>query len=402
VPESKDIMKPSAILRDWRNRLLGLRRPSGTSTEEWRAGAHIWESLARSDPLWAVLSEPDKRARKWNVEAFLKTGEEQVEAVLRRSKAAGARLGRGLAVDFGCGVGRLSRALSRRFDKVIGIDVSQTMVAIARDLNRDRPGLSFHLNQRDDLGFLPDGCADFVCSYITLQHVRPALAERYIGELFRIARPGGHIFFQIPSHLVATEAGKHLPADQCRAELAILSAPGVLGPGSVGLVDVRVRNAGPAAWRERLSVGNHWRDGEGKVMAFDDGRSILPLLDRGEAADIALTVSAPGRPGLYRLEVDVVQEGVRWFADVGSPTCSVPVKVEAGVREEFGAHLPLAIASNINPTYAPAPLFEMHGVPRRRVEEIAAASGMRLIHLEDHLSDWIAYGYYFEKLPSAC
>ena len=130
---------------------------------------------------------------------------------------------------------------------MIGIDVSETMLRIARDLNNDRPTLSFILNQRDDLACLPDASADMACSHITLQHMKPVLAERYIGELFRITRPGGLVFFQLPAHLLLAEiAPGNLPADHCRAELVIRSAPEVLAPGSV------VDRAGPQCRCRRL------------------------------------------------------------------------------------------------------------------------------------------------------
>ena len=58
---------------------------------------------------------------------------------------------------------------------------------------------------------------------------------------------------------------------------------------------------------------------------------------------------------------------------------------------------PPAIAADIDSIYVAAPPFEMHGVPRRRVEEIASASGMRLIHCDDFPSDWQSYEYYSEK-----
>jgi predicted ATP-grasp superfamily ATP-dependent carboligase len=38
-----------------------------------------------------------------------------------------------------------------------------------------------------------------VYSSITLQHMAPQLAESYIREFFRIARPGAHVIFQLPS-----------------------------------------------------------------------------------------------------------------------------------------------------------------------------------------------------------
>lgn len=122
--------------RHWRNRHLdpgifaGESLPAD-STDDWRPVARTWEAHARSDPLWAVFSEPGKRGRKWDVDAFLETGEEFIDKTLRRAAAVGARVHHGMAVNFGCGVGRLSRALSYRFDKVAGIDISETMIRIA-------------------------------------------------------------------------------------------------------------------------------------------------------------------------------------------------------------------------------------------------------------------------------
>ena len=37
-----------------------------------------WERLAQIDPLWAVLSEPDKKGRTWDVAEFLATGEAEI------------------------------------------------------------------------------------------------------------------------------------------------------------------------------------------------------------------------------------------------------------------------------------------------------------------------------------
>jgi SAM-dependent methyltransferase len=361
--------------------------------------ANTWEALARSDPLWAVLSEPDKRARAWDVEAFFETGEELVERILRRAESAGSPIGRGSAIDFGCGVGRISRALARRFDKVVGVDISPTMINIARELNKDFPGLSFLLNEYDDLRMLQDAHGDLVCSHITLQHLRPALAERYIVELFRLVRPKAHAYFQMPSHLMPGGVDAPLPTEACYADIVIHSAPDRLAPGASAPLDVEIRNATSIAWLPRLSVGNHWRTVDGAVVRYDDGRTVLPPLDGGEAARVVLTVAAPVEPGSYRLEVDIVQEGVRWFSDLGRPTRSVPVRVDGAAAQAGAAPLPAAIADNIEPVYQPAPSFEMHGIPRSRIEAIAAQCGMRLVRCDDHVTDWLSHEYIFTKLP---
>src|SRR5919197_5077582 len=96
-----------------------------------------WEELAEFNPEWAVLSEPETRFGGWDMEEFFRRGTEQIE----RSMGVAAELGlperHGSVLDFGCGVGRLSRRLSQSFDRYVGVDISEGMVERARQLNRD-------------------------------------------------------------------------------------------------------------------------------------------------------------------------------------------------------------------------------------------------------------------------
>ncbi len=62
------------------------RRPapqdvSDESSELTQVGT-TWEQLAQIDPLWAVLSEPDKKGRRWVAEEFLASGEAEVANLL--------------------------------------------------------------------------------------------------------------------------------------------------------------------------------------------------------------------------------------------------------------------------------------------------------------------------------
>jgi len=78
-----------------------------------------------------------------------------------------------------------------------------------------------------------------------------------------------------------------------------------------------------------LSAANHWLDPAGRPVTNDDGRGALPAdLRPGGEAEITFAVNAPRRPGDYLLEIDMLQEGVSWFALKGSRTLRVPVKVE--------------------------------------------------------------------------
>ncbi|HET9031344.1 MAG TPA: class I SAM-dependent methyltransferase [Dokdonella sp.] len=156
----------------------------------------IWSALGHDDPLWAVLSHPDKRGRRWNTEAFLATGKAEIDTQLDQLAASGFPRERGLAIDFGCGAGRLTRALAAHFDHVLGIDVSPSMIAAANQLNADIANIEFRENASTDLADIADASVDFVFSHITLQHIPTPLAIAYADEFLRILAPGGVAVFQ--------------------------------------------------------------------------------------------------------------------------------------------------------------------------------------------------------------
>ena len=143
----------------------------------------VWEGQARSDPLWAILSEPDKRGGRWDLNAFFAEGTAEISRVMERVLAVAPDLPRGLAVDFGCGVGRLSQPLATYFDRVVGVDISPTMIELARRFDRSGGRVDYVENNAHDLRFLDDAVADLVYSNIVLQHVGADLARAYLGRV---------------------------------------------------------------------------------------------------------------------------------------------------------------------------------------------------------------------------
>lgn len=158
-----------------------------------------WDDLAEVDPLWSILSEPDKRDGRWDVDAFFATGVAEIAAVLERGRAHGLPAHHERALDFGCGVGRLTRAMAAHFDTCHGLDISPRMIALARRWNAAIPACQFAVNQRDDLRVVPDADFDFVYCRIVLQHVPARAIEGYVTELVRVLRPGGLLVFELPS-----------------------------------------------------------------------------------------------------------------------------------------------------------------------------------------------------------
>jgi SAM-dependent methyltransferase len=159
-----------------------------------------WDSLARLDPLWAICSRDDARNGQWDLDAFFESGEDEIAAVFSHREARPARFE--TALDFGCGAGRIVRALSTRYERCCGVDSSAEMIRLAREFNRDLENCVFEHKSYPLLAQIRSDSIDFLYSSFVLQHLaseREALD--YVREFARIVRPGGTIVFQLPEPL---------------------------------------------------------------------------------------------------------------------------------------------------------------------------------------------------------
>lgn len=164
-----------------------------------------WEGYAQVDPLWAICTDSVRRGNKWTREEFLATGVTEIGRVMAHVRSLGLDPDpASSALDFGCGVGRLTRALNDYFPECWGVDISPTMIRLAGEINRDRGGCHFQLNQSDDLRMFPDRHFGFVYSSIVLQHIAPSYVERYLAELIRVVKAGGIFVFQVPERQKAS------------------------------------------------------------------------------------------------------------------------------------------------------------------------------------------------------
>jgi len=93
----------------------------------------------------------------------------------------------GVALDAACGTGRHTAYLASLGHKVIGVDTSPEMLALARD---KVPEGEFYESDLHDLP-LPDDSVDLVVCAIALIHV-PDL-EPPLAEFVRVLRPNGHL-----------------------------------------------------------------------------------------------------------------------------------------------------------------------------------------------------------------
>jgi SAM-dependent methyltransferase len=256
-----------------------------------------WERLAQADPLWAVCTDPDKRHGRWDPAAFFATGEREVETVFRYLEARGlgpADCERGL--DFGCGVGRLTRALSRRLAHVVGVDVSETMIRRARELNPELEGrVEWVVNRDADLRLFADGSFSFVYSSIVLQHIPRPQSLTYVGEMMRLLKPGGLLVFQVPTRDRTPAALRGLRRLALAAANLVRVPP--VGPLAGLLMEMHVIPAEAVA-AEASRRGCAVLDATGTNSAGQDfdGQLRLGGPDRGRLVSTQFVVGRPPAP----------------------------------------------------------------------------------------------------------
>ncbi len=157
---------------------------------------HNWRIWGERDPYYAVIT--DARFRSGNIEAnrqsFFESGEAYVVYWLEHLERHFGGLARERALDFGCGVGRLTIPLSRNFRAVVGLDIAPVMLEEAR---RNSDGLGIEYLLSDDRLSRVDGEFDFVCSCIVLQHIPVMRGLTILRRLLECVRSGGGCLIQL-------------------------------------------------------------------------------------------------------------------------------------------------------------------------------------------------------------
>jgi ubiquinone/menaquinone biosynthesis C-methylase UbiE len=92
-------------------------------------------------------------------------------------------------LDVGCGIGRMTRALSIACRNVVGIDIVPYAIERAKQLF---PQGNFHLFDGQSIPF-EDGKFDIVLSWTVLQHVRDGEIEPLAAEMRRVLSSGGNL-----------------------------------------------------------------------------------------------------------------------------------------------------------------------------------------------------------------
>lgn len=156
-----------------------------------------WEKWGRQDPYFGVIT--DERYRNANLdhdsyESFFQTGEQHVEALCERfSQSFVGQFNPKTVLDYGCGTGRLSVALAKRFEHVTGVDVAPSMIdeALATRDSIGLDNLEFRVCQGDFKD--ADDQYDLVNTYIVMQHIPRRRGMIVVANLLESVAPGGFI-----------------------------------------------------------------------------------------------------------------------------------------------------------------------------------------------------------------
>jgi len=180
-----------------------------------------WSSMGKSNPWWAVLTNPKYKADKTggisarNKLAFYQDGIDDANGAKKNFEKHDPQfkfdeLDQKTALDFGCGLGRMGNALAHwGFKEVTCVDQSTEMLSQARTSITELAGQGAVIKDPNRIKFVqsaPDlNCVvkkesvDFVHSIITLQHMKSQLQVSYIEQFCDVLKKGGTGYFQMPT-----------------------------------------------------------------------------------------------------------------------------------------------------------------------------------------------------------
>lgn len=166
-----------------------------------------WERFAKTDPRFYIYANPDATVES----LFFESGKKEVDDLL----AISGDFDRGSAMlEVGCGLGRMTRHFAPLFAHVHAVDVSSTMVEMAREKNKHLSNVQFSkCDGVGNLGFANDAM-DFVVSWCVMQHItRGDVIRRYIHEIARVVKPGGRcvIHFDTRTNTIPSLLLQRLP-----------------------------------------------------------------------------------------------------------------------------------------------------------------------------------------------
>ncbi len=165
---------------------------------------NVWKQLGETEPYWSVLTGEQFRSSniEWSREEFYGSGLNDVNLLFKAFERNDINYTSfRTCLEYGCGLGRVTGWLAKRFDNVLGYDISEPHLRLAKQyLDESRiHNVSLHyIDKPQTIGNFPK--VDVVYSIMVLQHNPPPIIRLIIHEFLRALNPGGVAFFQVPTY----------------------------------------------------------------------------------------------------------------------------------------------------------------------------------------------------------
>jgi SAM-dependent methyltransferase len=141
-------------------------------------------------------------SRELLADDYFNAGAREAASFMGRAAILGYPQQRREALDFGCGLGRVTRALGDYFSEVVGVDLSPETVARARALNADYANCRFLVFDQPELEPFEDDRFDMIYSVVELRQASDeSLLIEVARELLRVLRPTGLLLVRVTDRL---------------------------------------------------------------------------------------------------------------------------------------------------------------------------------------------------------
>ena len=241
-----------------------------------------WQAMAETEPFYSVLTWEEFSSAKLDqaaIDRFYASGELDICCIFDKLNYHFGAFEPKTALDFGCGVGRLTFAMARRAASVTGVDIAPAMLAHAN--KRCEESGQANIRFQTDM---PDNPFEWINSCIVLQHIPPRRGLQILRRLLDLVATGGRISIQL-----TTSREPRL-------------AEGLVGTSEVAFVD----DQKISAFVPELNQPT------GQMFMFDyDMNLVLALLRRSGFAEVHLVLTDHGgHHGVWILGVKAISKSL--------------------------------------------------------------------------------------------
>jgi ubiquinone/menaquinone biosynthesis C-methylase UbiE len=151
--------------------------------------ARHWDPVTVSDAMRLIVVDDDEGF-------FASSGREAAAAILELVPEQGA-----VALDLGCGIGRIAQFVAPRCQELWLADISPRMLEMARERLAGHPSIRIVRATARGVPEVGTGTLDLAYSVLVLQHVEREDAFCMMRDVLRMLKPGGVAYLTFPNIL---------------------------------------------------------------------------------------------------------------------------------------------------------------------------------------------------------